>query len=159
MTILAIELNDASIAVAGPDGLMAAEPGCAIETDQGIEFGDAALRSSRLRPRDANDRYWSDLGTSPLARPFSRARSAADLAHAQLLQLWKRLGQTADEILLAVPGNFDREKLGLLLGIADACEMPVAAPAPPPSPRDRARPNRLRPAPDTARRVSWYRPR
>jgi len=126
MTILAIELNDASIAVAGPDGLVAAEPGCAIETDQGIEFGDAALRLSRLRPRDANDRYWVDLGTSPLARPLSRAKSAADLAHAQLLQLWKRFGRAADEVLLAVPGNFDREKLGLLLGIADACEMPVA---------------------------------
>ncbi|MBW2692801.1 MAG: hypothetical protein JRE57_09230, partial [Deltaproteobacteria bacterium] len=54
MTTLAIELNDASIAVARSDRLLATEPGCAIETRDGIAFGDAALRSSRLRPRDAN---------------------------------------------------------------------------------------------------------
>jgi hypothetical protein len=53
------------------------------------------------------------------------AKSAADLAHAQLLQIWKRLGATSNEVLLAVPGSFDREKLGLLLGIAAACEIPV----------------------------------
>jgi hypothetical protein len=126
MTTLAIELNDASIAVARSDRLLATEPGCAIETRDGIAFGDAALRSSRLRPRDANDRYWADLSVGPLARPLSNAKSAADLAHAQLLQLWKRYGEAADDVLLAVPGSFDREKLGLLLGIAGACEMPVA---------------------------------
>jgi hypothetical protein len=134
MTTLAIELNDASIAIARSDdriatarsdGLIAIEPGCAIETGDGIAFGDAALRSTRLRPRDANDRYWADLGIGPLARPISKAKSAADLAHAQLLQLWKQFGEAADEVLLAVPGSFDREKLGLLLGIANACEMPV----------------------------------
>jgi hypothetical protein len=126
MTTLAIELNDAAIAVARSDRVLAIEPGCAIESGDGIAFGDAALRSSRLRPRDANDRYWTDLGVGPLARPLSRAKSAADLAHAQLLQLWQRLGEAADEVLLAVPGSFDRERLALLLGIADACEMPVA---------------------------------
>ncbi len=126
MTTLAIELNDASIAVARLDGLLATEPGCAIETGDGIAFGDAALRSSRLRPRDVNDRYWADLSVAPLARPLSKAKSTADLAHAQLLQLWKRFGKASDDVLLAVPGSFDREKLGLLLGIADACEMPVA---------------------------------
>ncbi|MBW2542262.1 MAG: hypothetical protein JRF15_09240 [Deltaproteobacteria bacterium] len=126
MTTLAIELNDASIAVARSDQLLATEPGCAIETADGIAFGDAARRSSRLRPRDANDRYWADLGVGPLARPLASAKSAADLAHAQLLQLWKRFGEATDEVLLAVPGSFDRAKLGLLLGIADACEMPVA---------------------------------
>ena len=134
MTTLAIELNDASIAVARSDdriatarsdGLIATESGCAIETGDGIAFGDAALRSSRLRPRDANDRYWADLGVGPLARPISRAKSAADLAHAQLLQLWRQFGEATDEVLLAVPGSFHREKLSLLLGIANACEMPV----------------------------------
>jgi hypothetical protein len=126
MTTLAIELNDASIAVARSDRLLATEPGCAIETRDGIAFGNAALRSSRLRPRDANDRYWVDLGVGLLARPLSNAKNSADLAHAQLLQLWKRFGEANDEVLLAVPGSFDREQLGLLLGIASACEMPVA---------------------------------
>lgn len=125
MITLAIELNDAAIAVARADGLIATEPGCAIEAGDGLVFGEAALRSSRLRPRDANDRYWAELATRPLARPLSSAKSSADLAHAQLLQLWKQNGEAIDEVLLAVPGSFDREKLGLLLGIADACGMRV----------------------------------
>jgi hypothetical protein len=125
MTTLAIELNDASIAVARPGGLLIAEPGCAIETGDGIAFGDAARRSSRLRPRDANDRYWSDLSVASLAKPLGRAKNSADLAHAQLLQLWNRFAEATDEVLLVVPGSFDREQLGLLLGIAQACEMPV----------------------------------
>jgi len=125
MTILAIELNDAAIAVARSDRVLATEPGCAIQMEHGIAFGDAALQSSRLRPRDANDRYWIDLGVEPIARPLANAKSSADLAHAQLLQLWQRFGEASDEVLLAVPGSFDRERLGLLLGIAAACEMPV----------------------------------
>jgi hypothetical protein len=125
MTTLAIELNDASIAIARSDGLLVTEPGCALECDEGIAFGEAALQSSRLRPRDANDRYWAELGVDPLARPFARAKSAADLAHAQLLALWNRFGEQSDEVLLVVPGSFEREKLSLLLGITDACEMPV----------------------------------
>ncbi|MFB3117191.1 MAG: hypothetical protein ACE1ZP_00370, partial [Myxococcota bacterium] len=125
MTTLAIELNDAAIAVARSDGLLVTEPGCALASDRGIAFGEAALRSSRLRPRDANDRYWAELGVDPLARPFETAKSAADLAHAQLLTLWNRFGTQSDEVLLAVPGSFGHEKLSLLLGIADACEMPV----------------------------------
>jgi hypothetical protein len=125
MTTLAIELNDAAIAVARSGGLLATEPGCAIETGDGIAFGDAARRSSRLRPRDSNDRYWADLSVVSLARPLAKANSSADLAHAQLLQLWQRFGDATDEVLLAVPGSFDREKLGLLLGIAGACEMRV----------------------------------
>jgi len=125
MTTFAIELNDAAIAVARANGLVATEPGCAIEAGDQLAFGEAALRSSRLRPRDANDRYWSELATRPLARPLAYANSSADLAHAQLLQLWNRHAEAGDEVLLAVPGSFDREQLGLLLGIADACGMRV----------------------------------
>jgi hypothetical protein len=125
MKTLAIEINDAAIAVARSDGLLAIEPGCAFDSDDGIAFGEAALRSSRLRPHSTNDRYWAELGVDALARPFANAKSAADLAHAQLLELWNRFGEQSDEVLLAVPGSFERGKLSLLLGIADACEMPV----------------------------------
>jgi len=125
MTTLAIELNDASISVARAGELLAVEPGCAIATGDGVAFGHAALQSRRLRPRDANDRYWSQLGVAPLARPLGSAKHPADLAHAQLLALWNRFAEATDEVLLAVPGSFDREQLGLLLGIAQACEMPV----------------------------------
>jgi hypothetical protein len=126
MTTCAIELNDASIAIARSEGLIAAEPGCAIETGDALAFGAVARRSSRLRPRDANDRFWTDLNTSPLARPLSSAKSSADLAHGQLQQLWNEYGEESADVLLAVPGSFDREKLSLLLGIADACGMRVA---------------------------------
>ncbi|MBW2715646.1 MAG: hypothetical protein JRD03_06200 [Deltaproteobacteria bacterium] len=45
MTSCAIELNDASIAIARSDGPIAAEPGCAIESGDALAFGDAARRT------------------------------------------------------------------------------------------------------------------
>ncbi len=43
MTTLAIELNDASNAVAQSDGLLVTEPGCAFESDEDIAFGEAGV--------------------------------------------------------------------------------------------------------------------
>ena len=53
MTTLAIELNDAAIAVAGPGGLLAVEPGCAIETDGGLAFGGAARVLVNAQPAES----------------------------------------------------------------------------------------------------------
>ncbi|MDJ0853177.1 MAG: hypothetical protein QNK04_32820 [Myxococcota bacterium] len=125
MPTLAIELNDAAIAVAHPEGVLAVEPGCAAVSEEGIAFGSEALAVARLKPRQAWDRYWEDLGLDPLPRPLPGVKSPADIAHAQLRGLWTRFGAGADEVLLVVPGSFDRAQLALLLGIAQACGMPV----------------------------------
>ena len=125
MARLAIGLNDAAIVVADGGGVIAVEPGCAALCDGGLATGREALGVSRLRPLDFRDRFWEELSVDPLATPWPGVGSTADLAHAQLDALWQRVRDGVDEVLLAVPGRFDRERLALLLGIANACEMPV----------------------------------
>jgi len=64
------------------------------------------------------------LDTAPLSRPFPAELSHADLAHAQLEMLW-RAADPAEGVILVLPGSHDERRLGLILGIARACGMPV----------------------------------
>ena len=54
-------------------------------------------------------------------------KSAAELAYAQLESLWKKTGQGVADVVLVVPGAYRTEQLGLLLGLAQECGMPVRA--------------------------------
>ena len=125
MTTLAIELNDAELRLARPEGVVGVEPGCAVLDGDSILTGTPALRAARLRPRQTYDRFWADLNTEPLAQKHPRAQSYADLAFAQLSSLWARYGTGIEEVVFIVPGSFRRDQLGLLLGIAEACGLPV----------------------------------
>ena len=83
-----------------------------------LRFGLAALRTQRRTPREVNTRFWSQLGTAPLAPPLGKARHTADLAHEHLQTLFEEANRP-DRVLLAVPGSFTREQLSLLLGIVE----------------------------------------
>ena len=83
----------------------------------------AALARARETPRFVHHRFWQDLDTEPLGRPFPRDLSAADLAHAHLSEVRQApCRKASDQVLLAVPGCFSARQLGLLLGLARACE-------------------------------------
>ncbi len=125
MSTLAIELNDAAIAVADERGVRAIEPGCAVAEEQELLVGAAAARVARLKPRHLHDRYWAELSVDLLERRLQGVRNTADIAYAQLVDLWRRFGGDADEVLLALPGSFSREQLSLILGIAEAGGIPV----------------------------------
>jgi hypothetical protein len=53
--------------------------------------------------------------------------SAAELAYAQLESLWQRFGSGATAVVLVRAGGYRTEQLGLLLGLAQECNMPVRA--------------------------------
>jgi hypothetical protein len=127
-----LELNDAGViavrdrvdsAVAIP-----ASPGYAVVDGAAIVTGDDARLRSRLKPRFTHTRFWDALDTSPLSRPFPNTLSRADLAHAHLQQIWNDVrgrDRSVTEAVLAVPGWYSLEQLGLILGMAQACEMAV----------------------------------
>jgi hypothetical protein len=123
----AIEIHDAGVLAVGEDGgpLAPPSPGCALVEGEALVAGREAQARSRLRPRQVHDRFWADLDTTPLGRPFRGDRSCADLAHAHLSAIWDRVGAGLDAVILAVPGSWTERQLGLLLGIAGACGMPV----------------------------------
>ena len=127
MTTLALEIHDAGILVAGQSGPIGpASPGYALWQDGAVITGQAALDQAREKPRYVHRRFWQDLGTEPLGRPFPRDLTAADLAHAHLSEIRQALPEGVDRVLLAVPGCFSAHQLGLLLGVARACQLPVA---------------------------------
>lgn len=132
-TTIAIELNDAGMLAANDAGSMVGpSPGYALLSGKELWVGRQAQASSRLKPRWADNQFWDRLATEPMPRPFPRNLSRADVAHAHLDQIWTQIQgeleaspETAS-VLLAVPGTFSVDQLGLLLGIARATGIPVS---------------------------------
>lgn len=120
-----IELNDAGIR-AGYDGeVKITSPGYAVLDGRSLFIGTEGQARSRLLPRWTNNRFWNQLGTDPLPQGTDLVRHHADLAFAHLEQVWQEINE-ADRVVLVVPGFYTREQLGLLLGMARECGIPVA---------------------------------
>jgi FHA domain len=127
LATIAIDINDAELTVADRSGVLAVEPGYALVEDGRVVAGAEALRQARLKPRRVTNRYWSALSAEPGSAGLQIAPSAAQLAYVQLADLWRRLGNRADDVVLVVPGHYSAEQLGLLLGLAQECGMNVRA--------------------------------
>jgi hypothetical protein len=93
MATLALEVNDAGLVAlrAGSTGLRRREggPGVALFEGSRLVVGQEARAMSRLLPRLTTSRFWDELDTTPLGRPFPDGVTAADLAHAHLEGFWK----------------------------------------------------------------------
>jgi hypothetical protein len=122
---LAIDINDASLIVADQSGVLAVEPGYALVAAGGVVTGDEAYSQARLKPRESSNRYWEQLSIEDGATGQESVASSAHLAFAQLDSLWKRFGGPGINAVLVVPDHYSREQLGLLLGLAQECGMPV----------------------------------
>ncbi len=127
MAILAAHLNDAGILVTSDERILYREPGYTLLEDDHLVSGLEAFANASLKPRRIQNRYWSDLGTGPLADSRFKHLSSADLASRQLEQIWKRVASRGDTLALAVPPYMSTGHLGLLLGIAMELDIPVTA--------------------------------
>ncbi len=127
MAILAAHLNDFAISVTDAERILYREPGFALLEDDHLATGDEAYSSARIKPRRINNRYWSDLKTTPLSDPRFRHMSAADIVSRQLEDIWKRVAKPGDSLALAVPPYMSNDNLGLLLGIAMELDIDVVA--------------------------------
>jgi hypothetical protein len=126
VSVLAIDINDAGIAVADATGVLGVEPGFAVVDRGRILTGSEAAALARLRPRQASSRFWSALSLEP-GSAGADLPSSAELAHAQLAAIWQKAGEARTDVLLVVPAGYRSEQLGLLLGLAQECGMPVRA--------------------------------
>jgi hypothetical protein len=124
---IAIEINDAGLTVAAPDKVLAAEPGYALVDGKRIVTGTAARAAARLRPRHVDNRYWEGLSLEPGSASVAGVQNSAELAFAQLKDTWGRFKDVAGDAVLVVPTSYDKVKLGILLGLAQECGMPVRA--------------------------------
>lgn len=126
MSTLAVELVDVGLVAAGHRGLVGApSPGYAHLDGTTIVTGTAALERSRIEPRRIHNRFWDQLDATALVPPFPSSFTHADLAHGHLADYWAGIGDGFESVILAVPSNFTGQQLGMLLGVARACEVPV----------------------------------
>jgi hypothetical protein len=127
MRTLAIEFNDAGIAVADAQSVLAIEPGYAVVEGNKIITGRDAVAKARLFPRHASNRFWNAISLDRGSAGSEISQSAAELAFAQIDSLWKRYGSGADDAVLVVPGHIRGEALGLGLGLANEAGIEVRA--------------------------------
>lgn len=126
MDRVALKLVDTGLQFVSPRGkLSPPSPGLALIDGRQLAVGLEAECSARLNPRRLHSRFWQDLGTAPLGRPFPGYLRTADLAHAHLKAVWEADGADAEEVVVAVPGVYSDEQLALLLGIARELAIPV----------------------------------
>ncbi|MGS2724360.1 hypothetical protein ACVBEJ_11520 [Porticoccus sp. GXU_MW_L64] len=119
MTLAVFDLNDSAIGHGSSADNWQHSPGLARVEDGRIVTGEIARSRAWLDPQQSFQQFWQQLNLTPLAVHTNSARHHADLAYAQLQQLHKDSGEP-EQVILAVPGSFNREQLGLLLGLANA---------------------------------------
>lgn len=126
MELVALKLVDSGLQFVSPRGrLSRPSPGLALIDGRDLAVGVDAESNARLNPRRLHSRFWQDLGTSPLGRPFPSYLRTADLAHAHLKSVWDADGGNAGEVIVAVPGVYSDDQLALVLGIARELAIPV----------------------------------
>lgn len=116
MTLRVLELNDAGLRLSDDSGVLLSSPGYALVLPRGIEFGERARGQSRVNPLHCFNQFWHKLSLDPFARPVGHFRHNADIAFSHLQDL-AATAELAGDVLLAVPGSFSRQQLGILLGL------------------------------------------
>ena len=126
MARFALYPNDAGVTLLDEQRIVYRQPGYAHLEGLELTLGNAAFRKARIDPRGIQHRYWSELSVEPLSDRRFEHLSAADLVSRQLEELWSETGGAGHDLVIAVPGAFSKERLGLLLGIAADLGIPVA---------------------------------
>ncbi|MFT7384074.1 MAG: hypothetical protein ACI90G_001657, partial [Urechidicola sp.] len=125
LTTALIEINDSSVDVSIDGASVVSSPGYAVLDGSHLLIGETAQKNARLLPRWTNTRFWQQLDTSPLAAPGSNIRHHADLVLQHLETIWQSIETPVDEAVLAIPGDYSTDQLGLLLGIIREARIPV----------------------------------
>lgn len=126
MARFALYPNDAGVTLLDEQRIVYRQPGYAHLSGNDLSLGNSAFRKARIDPRGVQHRFWSELSVEPLSDRRFEHLSAADLVSRQLEELWAEAGGAGHDLVIAVPGYFSNERLGLLLGIAADLGIPVA---------------------------------
>ena len=125
MSLKVIELNDNALRVGDDTGILAQSPGFALVSEnKKLILGEAAKQQARIHPTHSYNRYWHELSIEPINNAPG-IRHFADIAYAHLLHL-AEAGEIDGDVIFAVPGNFTRAHLAILLGLVNQCPFRTA---------------------------------
>ena len=134
MTMIGLELNDTGILAVGGnpprlldlDGQEQESPGFALPRKKELLVGKTAEKKAHIFPRQIQNHFWDQLNSEPLKQTGKNfPQNHAEIAFRHLSTIWQQLQTHGDEIVMAVPSFYDREQLGLILGIAQELDMPI----------------------------------
>ncbi|HEY5644368.1 MAG TPA: hypothetical protein VIS76_00370, partial [Pseudomonadales bacterium] len=118
-----IEINDLELSLFRGEDRLYSAPAFAVVREEGLMFGEPALRLARVHPQQANQQYLKRMNADPLPQPVRRAANHADLVYLHLKELAALSGE---DTVLAVPGTMSGEQLGVLLGICHEAGIEVS---------------------------------
>ena len=134
MSLIGLEISDAGImAAAGTpqrllelDGTAKESPGFALQEKKRLLVGKRAEGKAHLFPHQILNRFWDQLNTEPLEQHGRYApQNNAEIVYNHLGRIWQAIRKHGDQIVLVVPDFYDRQQLGLILGIAQELSMDV----------------------------------
>ena len=134
MSLIGIEISDAGIIAAADtpvqlievDGEATDSPGFALPQKDRLLLGKEAENKAQLFPRQILNRFWDQLDTEPLELSGKYApQNHAEIVYHHLSRIWQVIQMHGDEIVLVVPQFYNRQQLGLILGIAQELAMDV----------------------------------
>lgn len=134
MSLIALELNDTGILAAAGDsaGLICLDgeaqesPGFALMQKKELLVGLTAAGKAHLFPRQILNRFWDQLTAEPLEQSARHApQNNAEIAYRHLSAIWPQLQKFGTAMVILTPGFYERQQLGLILGIAQELGMPV----------------------------------
>ncbi|WP_444943495.1 hypothetical protein ACJJIK_18260 [Microbulbifer sp. ZKSA006] len=111
-----LEINDCGLRVFSATNEVLESPGIAVIEPSKIHIGTSAQMRARNHPTQVNNQFWRRLSLESLKSENQRCRHHADLVYCHLQEIAEHC-DLPDELILAVPGNFTREQLALLLGV------------------------------------------
>jgi hypothetical protein len=100
-------------------------PGFALPEKKRLIVGSAAEKKAHLYPLQIMDRFWDQLNVEPLEQPNPFADNHAELAYEHMARIWEAVKTHGNEMVIAVPGFFTRNHMGLILGITRELSIPV----------------------------------
>ncbi len=121
MSQFVLDILDSQLQLWQGTSRVLSEPGIANWDGAQYLFGTAASERARRHPHTTLSRYWQSLDTNSNKSQAGNARHHADLAHAQLLDIFTQSGRAFNELALTLPANMTREQIALLLGIVESC--------------------------------------
>jgi len=125
MSLLGLELSDAGILVAGSvparllnvDNSHLESPGFALPEKNRFILGVKAERKAQLYPRQILNHFWDQLNTEPLEQSNRFAQNHAEIAFEHFAHIWQTVRPHGREMVMAVPGFYTPDHLGLILGM------------------------------------------
>jgi len=127
MSAVILEINDAGLQAQAGGDVLVDSPGYVTQDGRDLVVGPEALARVKLDPTRTEYQFWEKLGMDALVKSSPRAGTQADLAFAHLEAVWNEIRAVSRDLIVVVPGDLQRDQLGLLLGMARRLEMPIRA--------------------------------